>query len=192
MKKQILVIDNYDSFTYNLVHYIKALEKVQVDVYRNDKINLEDIKTYDYIVLSPGPGLPDEAGILKQIIKTYGSTKKILGVCLGMQAIAEVYGYKLKNLDQVYHGISTNIYLETSTDPLFKGLPSYFKVGRYHSWIVENSDNSEHLIITSRDKNKQIMSITHKSHHVYGVQFHPESILTDHGKNIINNFISIQ
>lgn len=192
MKKHILVIDNYDSFTYNLVHYLKEIPSVKVDVYRNDKIELNQIKPYDYIVLSPGPGLPKDAGLLKQIITEYASSKKILGVCLGMQAIAEVFGYQLKNLEQVYHGVATPIFIQDHTDCLFKGLPTELTVGRYHSWVVKDDENHQPLTITSRDKNNQIMSLKHKEHQVYGVQFHPESILTEHGQTIINNFISIQ
>lgn len=192
MKKNILVIDNYDSFTYNLVHEIKTLTSAQIDVYRNDKINLKDIEPYDYIILSPGPGLPKDAGILKQVIQTYGPTKKILGVCLGMQAIAEVYGYTLKNLEDVYHGVSTEIYVEDTHDPLFKHLPAKFNVGRYHSWVVQEEGQTHPLKITSRDFNKYIMSLSHSEYQVYGVQFHPESILTTQGKTILNNFISLQ
>lgn len=192
MKKQILVIDNYDSFTYNLVHYVKEYPSVHVDVYRNDEIDLEVIQSYDYIILSPGPGLPDQAGALKQIIKHYGSSKKILGVCLGMQAIAEVYGNQLINLNQVYHGVTSEIYVEDKTDPLFNDLPQVLTVGRYHSWIVKEEAKLKNLTVTSRDKNQQIMSLRHPIHHVYGVQFHPESILTEYGKTLINNFISIQ
>lgn len=192
MKKNILVIDNYDSFTYNLVHEIKTLTSAQVDVYRNDKIHLKDIEPYDYIILSPGPGLPKDAGIIKQIIQTYGPTKKILGVCLGMQAIAEVYGYTLKNLEEVYHGVSSEIYVVDTHDPLFKHLPTKLKVGRYHSWIVQEKEQSNTLKITSRDYNQYIMSLRHSEYQVYGVQFHPESILTIQGQTIINNFISLQ
>lgn len=191
MKPNILVIDNYDSFTYNLVHYVKELSEAQVDVYRNDKINLESIEGYDYIILSPGPGLPKDAGLLKQIIETYGRSKKILGVCLGMQAIAEVYGNSLRHLDKVYHGVSTEIQIEDTTDPLFQNIPSKIQVGRYHSWVVDENQPSDVLKITARDHNNQIMSLTHKDHQVYGVQFHPESILTEHGKTLIKNFISM-
>ncbi len=191
MKTNILVIDNYDSFTYNLVHYLKELTNSEVDVYRNDKLTLDQIKAYEYIILSPGPGLPKDAGLLKDIIRTYGSSKKILGVCLGMQAIAEVYGNQLKNLEQVYHGVSTAITIEDSTDILFKHIPQTIQVGRYHSWVVDETQPIINLKVTSRDKNDHIMSLSHPIHKVYGVQFHPESILTEHGKTIIKNFISM-
>lgn len=191
MKTNILVLDNYDSFTYNLVHYIKEISHANVDVFRNDKIDLESVNHYDYIILSPGPGLPKDAGLLKQIIKTYGSTKKILGVCLGMQAIAEVYGNTLKNLENVYHGVSTEIKIEDFKDPIFQNIPSKINVGRYHSWVVDNQQDLQNLKITSRDHNHQIMSVRHKHHQVYGVQFHPESILTEYGKTMIKNFITM-
>jgi len=191
MKTNILVLDNYDSFTYNLVHYIKEISHANVNVFRNDKIDLESVNHYDYIILSPGPGLPKDAGLLKQIIKTYGSTKKILGVCLGMQAIAEVYGNTLKNLENVYHGVSTEIKIEDFKDPIFQNIPSKINVGRYHSWVVDNQQNLQNLKITSRDHNHQIMSVRHKHHQVYGVQFHPESILTEYGKTMIKNFITM-
>ncbi len=191
MTTNILVLDNYDSFTYNLVHYIKEISDANVDVFRNDKIDLESVNHYDYIILSPGPGLPKDAGLLKQIIKTYGSTKKILGVCLGMQAIAEVYGNTLKNLEHVYHGVSTEIKIEDFKDPIFQNIPSKINVGRYHSWVVDNQQDLQNLKITSRDHNHQIMSVRHKHHQVYGVQFHPESILTEYGKTMIKNFITM-
>lgn len=191
MTSRILIIDNYDSFTYNLVHYVKELTNLPVDVYRNDKIDLESVNHYDYIILSPGPGLPKDAGLLKSIIKTYGVSKKILGVCLGMQAIAEVYGNTLLNLDKVYHGVSTPIHIEDYSDPIFKNIPSNIYVGRYHSWIVKDTSPLQNLQVTSRDDNQMIMSLKHKTHQVYGVQFHPESILTEHGKTMIKNFITM-
>ena len=191
MTSNILVVDNYDSFTYNLVHYIKTLTNNPVDVFRNDKITLDKVDTYDTIILSPGPGLPKDACLLKDIIKTYGSTKKILGVCLGMQAIAEVYGNSLKNLNHVYHGVSTDIRITQPQDILFKNLPTHIQVGRYHSWVVDETEPLQGLTVTSTDDNGQIMSVSHPTHRVYGVQFHPESILTPQGKTIIQNFISM-
>ncbi len=186
--KKILVIDNYDSFTYNLVHYIEELNH-KVDVYRNDQISLDAINKYDKIVLSPGPGLPKDAGILKEIIEKYAATKKILGVCLGMQAIGEVFGASLQNLDQVYHGIASAITITDENDVLYKSLPKTFDVGRYHSWVINKATLPETLKITSIEENGQIMSITHKEFNVYGVQYHPESILTKNGKKIIENFL---
>ena len=192
MKKKILVLDNYDSFTYNLVHYIESSGEYEVDVFRNDEIALDRIEKYDTIVLSPGPGLPKNAGILKGLIEKYAPYKKILGVCLGMQAIGEVYGGKLENLTQVYHGVSTQLIVNDLSDPLYLGLPQIFQMGRYHSWIISNQDLPKELIVTARDENHQIMSLRHKSYKLYGVQFHPESVLTEHGKSIINNFLNIK
>lgn len=187
----ILLIDNYDSFTYNLLHYIEGVSNKKVDVVRNDKITIKDIEKYDTIILSPGPGLPKDAGILLDIIKHYSSTKKILGVCLGMQAIGEVFGGKLKNLNKVYHGIATNLEMTTPSDLLFNGIPKNIKVGRYHSWIIDTKNFPIDLKITSIDDNGQIMSLKHQTYNLYGVQFHPESILTEYGKEIIANFLAI-
>lgn len=190
--KKILVLDNYDSFTYNLVHYIEANENYEVDVFRNDEISLDEVDKYDTIVLSPGPGLPEEAGILKELIKRYAPTKKILGVCLGMQAVGEVYGGKLENLNNVYHGVATDLSVIDSSDLIYKGLPQNFKVGRYHSWVISKENFPAELTITAVEENNQIMSLKHKDYKLYGVQYHPESILTEHGKEIINNFLAIQ
>jgi len=189
--EKVLILDNYDSFTYNLVHYVEANPNYEVDVYRNDEITLEEVSQYNTIILSPGPGLPKDAGILTEVIKRYASTKKILGVCLGMQAIGEVYGGTLINLDDVFHGVATPLTVLDQTDLIFKGLPKSFNVGRYHSWVVSNKDFPEILNITSIEENGQIMSLKHKEHNLYGVQFHPESILTEHGKEMINNFLAI-
>lgn len=184
--KKILVIDNYDSFTYNLVHYLEDLN-CEVVVKRNDQLTLEEVDAFDKIVLSPGPGIPDEAGLLKEIIAKYASTKSIFGVCLGQQAIAEVFGGSLVNLDQVYHGIATSINI-IGDDPLFEGMPKEIEVGRYHSWVVDPNIPAE-LQVTSVDENGQIMSLRHKEHDVCAVQFHPESVLTPLGKTILKNWL---
>ena len=187
--KKIIVIDNYDSFTYNLVHYLEDLN-CEVTVYRNDEFDIEELQKFDKILLSPGPGIPDEAGLLKEVIKTYAATKSILGVCLGQQAIAEVFGGSLINLEKVYHGVATNIKIQVQDEPLFKGLESEIEVGRYHSWVVNSTDFPEVLEITSLDENGQIMSLRHKTYDVRAVQFHPESILTPHGKKILENWVA--
>ncbi|GAA4292815.1 anthranilate synthase component II [Aestuariibaculum suncheonense] len=185
--KKILVIDNYDSFTYNLVHYLEDLN-CEVTVYRNDKLYLEDVEAFDKIVLSPGPGIPDEAGLLKEIIKTYAPTKSILGVCLGQQAIGEVFGGTLQNLDDVYHGVATKVNITVDDETLFNGLEKEIEVGRYHSWVV-NPDLPEVLEATSFDHNGQVMSLRHRVYDVKGVQYHPESVLTPNGKQILKNWI---
>ena len=184
--KKILVIDNYDSFTYNLVHYLEDLD-CEVDVKRNDQLQLEDVEPYHYIVLSPGPGIPDEAGLLKEIIQTYAPSKKIFGVCLGQQAIGEVFGGKLINLSEVYHGIATTINI-IKDDVLFDGLPEEIEVGRYHSWVVD-PELPDSLVATSVDQNGQLMSLRHKEYDVSAVQFHPESVLTPYGKQILENWL---
>lgn len=186
-KMKILVIDNYDSFVYNLVHYLEEMD-CEVTVKRNDQIDLQEANNYDKILLSPGPGIPDEAGILKELIKTYAPHKSILGVCLGQQAIGEVFGGKLINLEEVYHGLATDITI-TKEDVLYKNLPKTLQVGRYHSWVVANPLPNE-LEITSVDENGQIMSLRHKKYDVCGVQYHPESVLTKHGKTILKNWVN--
>ncbi len=185
--KKILVIDNYDSFTYNLVHYLEEFH-CDVTVKRNDKLQLEEVAQYDKILLSPGPGLPDEAGLLKSIIKTYAPTKSILGICLGLQAIVEVFGGSLINLDTVCHGIASPIKLIAKDDILYRHIPETLEVGRYHSWVV-SSDLPSELIATSIDDEGHIMSVRHKSLDVRGVQYHPESILTPQGKQILKNWV---
>ena len=187
--KKIIVIDNYDSFTYNLVHYLEDLN-CEVTVYRNDEFDIEELQKFDKILLSPGPGIPDEAGLLKEVIKAYSATKSILGVCLGQQAIAEVFGGSLINLEKVYHGVASKIKIQVQDEPLFKGLESEIKVGRYHSWVVNSTDFPEVLEITSLDENGQIMSLRHRTFDVRAVQFHPESILTPHGKKILENWVT--
>lgn len=189
--EKILVLDNYDSFTYNLVHYVKEQSDSIVEVYRNDAISIEEVAKYDTIILSPGPGLPEEAGILKEVIRKYATTKKILGVCLGMQAIGEVYGGTLENLEKVFHGVATPIQVIEKEDLLYKDLPSEFNVGRYHSWVIANEGFPKELKVTSKEENGQIMSLKHKEYKLYGVQYHPESILTEYGKKIIQNFLEI-
>ena len=188
MGMKILVIDNYDSFVYNLVHYLEELD-CEVTVKRNDRFTLEEVEDYDKILLSPGPGIPDEAGLLKAIIQQYASSKPILGVCLGQQAIGEVFGGKLENLSKVFHGVATKATIISDNEPLFKGLEKEVEIGRYHSWVVSKEGFPEVLEITSVDENGQIMSIRHKFYDVCGVQFHPESVLTPMGKQIIRNWV---
>ena len=185
--KKVLVIDNYDSFTYNLVHYLEDLG-CEVTVRRNDQLTIEDVAPFDKIVLSPGPGIPEEAGLLKEIIKTYAPSKSIFGVCLGQQAIGEVFGGKLINIDEVYHGVATKIE-STQEDPIYKGLPKEIEVGRYHSWVVD-PNLPDVLKATSYDKNGQVMSLTHTEYDVCGVQYHPESVLTPDGKKILENWLT--
>ena len=185
--KKILVIDNYDSFTYNLVHYLEDLD-CEVTVYRNDEFEMEEIAHFDKILLSPGPGIPDEAGLLKQVIQQYGPTKSIFGVCLGQQAIGEVYGGTLSNLDKVYHGVATNVTKSVNDELLFEGLENVFEVGRYHSWVVD-ANLPDCLEATSFDENGQLMSLRHKTYDVRGVQFHPESVLTPNGKKMLENWV---
>lgn len=187
----ILLIDNYDSFTYNLVHYLEMNFGFEVTVFRNDEITIEAVDKYDIIVLSPGPGLPKDAGILLDVIKTYAPTKKILGVCLGMQAIGEAFGGELKNLDTVFHGVATQLQVTETTDLLFKNLPQQFNVGRYHSWVIDSITLPKELQVTAIDENKNIMALKHKTYPLYAVQFHPESILTECGKALITNFLNI-
>jgi len=186
--KKVLVIDNYDSFTYNLVHYLQDLD-CDVTVKRNDKLLLEEVDEFDKILISPGPGIPDEAGLLKPIIRQYASTKSILGICLGQQAIAEVFGGKIENLNQVYHGVSTEIELINSDEILYKDIPKKIEVGRYHSWVV-SKDLPKDLEVTSMDVNGEIMSLKHKKFDIRAVQYHPESILTPNGKQILKNWVN--
>ena len=185
--KKILVIDNYDSFTFNLVHYLEDLN-CEVTVFRNDEFELSEVVPFDKILLSPGPGIPDEAGLLKDVIKTYAATKSILGICLGQQAIAEVFGGTLSNLEKVYHGVSTTIKILVEDEILFNTLGKEIEVGRYHSWIV-NSNLPEVLEVTSVDESGEVMSLRHTIFDVKGVQFHPESILTPNGKTILKNWL---
>jgi anthranilate synthase component II len=186
---RILVIDNYDSFTYNLVQYIERIPGMEVTVARNDKISLEAVAAFDKIVISPGPGVPDEAGISKQLIDRYGPEKSILGVCLGHQAIAEVYGGSIRNLERVYHGVSSSMKKIVGDDYIFRGLPQVFDAGRYHSWIVEDETLPGCLEVTVRNGAGEIMALRHRDFDIRGVQFHPESVLTEYGGMIIKNWI---
>jgi anthranilate synthase component 2 len=188
---KILVIDNYDSFTYNLVHYLGNLTNDPIDVFRNDEIGLDEVNKYNKILLSPGPGVPTEAGICLDLIRMYAPVKSILGVCLGHQAIGEAFGGSLINLDKVYHGIATPIRVITPGDPLYVNIPEIFDVGRYHSWVVSDVNFPSELVITARDENEMIMGISHTKYNVRGVQYHPESVLTQHGYQIIENWLKI-
>jgi anthranilate synthase component 2 len=185
---KILVFDNYDSFTYNLVQIIEQIIGKKVDVFRNDQIPLEDIEKYDKIILSPGPGIPEEAGILLDLIKEYAPAKSIFGVCLGQQAIAEAFGGSLINLSEIYHGVATESN-QIKEHSIFKNLPKTLEVGRYHSWAVDPKNFPEELEITSIDNNGMIMSLKHKFYDVHAVQYHPESILTPKGREILENFL---
>lgn len=187
--KKVLVFDNYDSFTYNLVHLVEKLDGVQVDVFRNDKIELDAVEVYDKIILSPGPGIPSEAGLLLPLIRRYAASKSILGVCLGHQAIGEAFGAQLLNLADVYHGVALPVRVE-ETGYLYNELPPTFVVGRYHSWVVDTNNFPEALEITATDGRGRIMGLRHRQYDVQGVQFHPESILTEHGEQLLRNFIT--
>lgn len=190
--KKVLVIDNYDSFTYNLVHILRELGmSEQMEVHRNDKISVEYADEFEHILLSPGPGLPKDAGIMPEVIKRFSDSKNILGVCLGHQGISENFGGTLFNLAQVFHGVATKALLTDVEDKLFAGLPNEFMVCRYHSWAVEPSNIPADLHITALDEEGNVMAVKHKEFNVRGVQFHPESIMTEHGIQMINNWLSI-
>jgi anthranilate synthase component 2 len=186
---KILVFDNYDSFTYNLVHALKSFNLAEIEVHRNDKISLDEVEKFDKIVLSPGPGIPSEAGLLLPLIKRFAPTKCILGICLGHQAIGEAFGGELTNLEDVYHGVTSNVNI-IADDVLFNGLDKQIEVGRYHSWIVSNSNFPACLEVTAVDDNGQNMAMHHKTYDVRGVQFHPESVLTPEGLKMLKNWIS--
>jgi anthranilate synthase, component II (EC 4.1.3.27) len=188
-KMKILLLDNYDSFTYNLLHAVKELGMTDVKVVRNDRIGLDEVEQFDKIILSPGPGIPEEAGLLLPVIKRYAPTKSILGVCLGHQAIGEAFGAHLENLKEVYHGVQTPVSI-LRQDKLFKGLGKEIPVGRYHSWVVSREGFPDCLEITAESREGQIMALRHKSYDVHGIQFHPESVLTPQGKEIIQNFLN--
>lgn len=185
--KKILILDNYDSFTYNIVHLINELG-IETDVYRNDQISLQEVERYDNIILSPGPGIPSEAGILTELIQHYAPTKRILGICLGEQAIGECFGAKLQNMPEVFHGVCTPVKV-IAQENMFEGLGDSFDVGRYHSWVVGREDFPDCLTITAEDAQGRIMALAHKVYDVRGVQFHPESILTPKGKEMMQNWI---
>lgn len=196
--KKLLVLDNYDSFTYNLVHLAKEILEADVDVFRNDEISIEDAGKYEKILLSPGPGIPEEAGILLPLIQQLAPTHSMLGVCLGHQAIGQAFGGKLVNLSNVYHGISTPIFIDHGCTPAkdkndwFLDLDHQQIVGRYHSWVVDKEEFPDVLEVTARDDQGMIMSLRHKTYDVQGVQFHPESVLTENGKKMLQNWLSPQ
>lgn len=191
MNNKILIIDNYDSFTYNLVHLVNEIG-LQCEVWRNDKFAISDVDTYSHIILSPGPGIPSEAGLLLDVIAKYSSTKSIFGVCLGQQAIAEAFGGKLYNLKQPMHGIATPIKVTDSEEKLFAGLPESFKVGRYHSWVVDGNSLPDVFAVTAIDEaDNSVMALRHKEYDVRGVQFHPESVLTEYGKEMMKNWLGV-
>ncbi len=186
---KILVFDNYDSFTYNLVHLVEKIIHDRVDVVRNDQLPLEKVKEYDKIILSPGPGVPEEAGLLLPLIKEYAASKSMLGVCLGHQAIGQAFGGTLVNLSTVYHGIATPCQLQTASCKLFQGLPDSIEVGRYHSWVIAKENFPAELEITAEDDNGFIMALKHKTFDITGVQFHPESVLTPDGEKMMRNWL---
>ncbi len=186
---KILLLDNYDSFTYNLVQYLEDISEHEIVVHRNDKISLDDVGQFDAIIFSPGPGLPKDAGIMPDIIQKYGSSKPILGVCLGHQAIGEAFGGQLKNLERVYHGIATPIEITDLQEPLYQGLSDSIEVGRYHSWVIDENACPDCLTITAKSGDGAIMSVRHESLPIFGVQYHPESIMTPEGKKILANFL---
>jgi len=187
----ILILDNYDSFTYNLVHMVEKITGNSPAVFRNDEISLKEIEKYDLIILSPGPGIPDEAGILKDVITTYAGKKPLFGVCLGLQAIIEVFGGKIINMDDVFHGVATEMNVINENAIIFKNVPNKFPAARYHSWIASNNHLPESIEITAIDEDGGIMAIRHKEFNISAVQFHPESILTDVGEQIVRNFIEV-
>ena len=190
--KKVLVIDNYDSFTYNLVHILRELGMgSDMEVHRNDKIIADYADGFEHILLSPGPGLPADAGVMPEVIKKFSATKNILGVCLGHQGISENFGGTFFNLSQVFHGVATKAILTSQKDKLFTGLPNEFMVCRYHSWAVDPKSIPSDLLVTALDEEGHVMAVKHHTLNVRGVQFHPESIMTEHGKRMINNWLSI-
>ncbi|MDO8366399.1 MAG: aminodeoxychorismate/anthranilate synthase component II [Saprospiraceae bacterium] len=187
---KILVFDNYDSFTYNLVNYVEQCTDAPVTVARNDEISLEAVDEFDKILLSPGPGLPSESGLLLQLIRQYAPRKSILGVCLGQQAMAEAFGGRLLNLGRPFHGVATRIKIDDPSELLFRDVPTMFLAGRYHSWVVDKDHLPDCFRITATDETGEIMGITHREFDLRGVQFHPESILTEHGLTMIRNWVN--
>jgi len=190
MEKKVLVIDNYDSFTYNLVHSIEKILGQDIDIVRNDKIALDEVDKYDYIFISPGPGIPEEAGQTLEIVKTYYQTKKIFGVCLGLQSIVVALGGKLENLKKVFHGIESNMHQTENKSLIFKNIKSTFRAGRYHSWVAEKTEIPTGILVTSVDDTGEVMAIQHEKYPVFAVQFHPESIMTPDGDLMIENFLN--
>ena len=186
---KIVIIDNYDSFTYNLAHLVNEIE-AEVTVFRNDQFQLSELDRFDKIILSPGPGIPSEAGLLKDVIRKYAGRKPMLGVCLGHQAIGEAFGAKLTNLSEVYHGVATPC-TQFGNDPIFEGLPKRIEIGRYHSWVVDKSGFPDCLDITAVSDDGQIMGLKHKNYDIRGIQFHPESVLTPDGKKMIQNWLEL-
>ena len=189
--KKTIVIDNYDSFTYNLVHCIENLTGQYPEVRRNDEISLDEINDYDKILISPGPGIPSESGVCLELIKKYAGNKSILGICLGHQAVCEAFGGKILNLSSVYHGVSSPVKIKTSDELLFENIPPVIMAGRYHSWVVSKKHLPACFIVTCEDDNGIIMGITHKDFDVRGLQFHPESVLTEYGSQIIKNWLEL-
>ncbi len=187
---KLLILDNYDSFTYNLVHLIEKVSDMPFSVLRNNEVTLEQVGSFDKILLSPGPGLPSNAGIMPALLKTYHSGKSILGVCLGLQGIGELYGCRLKNLPSVYHGLATPVNV-IKEDPLFNNIPKRFMSGRYHSWVIDEAETAKELHITALDDSGYIMAASHSTDDVKGVQFHPESILSEYGEQIIRNWLTL-
>ena len=185
-----MIFDNYDSFTYNLVHLVEKIKEVKLEVVLNDQIAIERIKEFDKIILSPGPGVPSEVALMKEMIQTYGATKSILGVCLGHQAIGEAFGARLKNLEQVFHGVATPIKITDPRNKLFKGMDTNQLVGRYHSWVVSSEFFPKELIVTAVDEDNNIMALKHHFYDIQGVQFHPESILTPCGEKMMRNWLN--
>lgn len=187
---KILILDNYDSFTYNLVHMVEDITNKMPDVFRNDEISIEEVGEYDLIMLSPGPGIPDEAGILKDVIRTYAGKKPIFGVCLGLQAITEVFGGEIINLDEVFHGVATKMKVTDENATIFKDVSETFLAARYHSWSASDKNFPSDLVVTARDEEGGIQALEHKIFPISAVQFHPESILTEVGEQIVRNFIN--
>ncbi len=188
---KLLILDNYDSFTYNLVQFVEELLGREITIKRNDEIDIEDVEAFDTIILSPGPGLPKDAGVMPLILEKYSTTKRILGVCLGHQAIIETFGGKIRNLDAVYHGVATKILKTENESLILKDIPDKFYAGRYHSWAGVIEEFPKELLVTAVDEQNEIMALRHKSLDVFGVQFHPESIMTPYGKKMLANFLGL-
>lgn len=188
---KVFIVDNYDSFTYNIVEALREIGQFDITVQRNDQIDYDALEMSDALILSPGPGIPEEAGDLLDIIRNYSGKKKMLGICLGQQAIAEAMGGKIHNLSQVFHGVSTSMQVVDTTDPVFKDIPEVFEAGRYHSWAITGDTLPENLKVTAIDGSGEIMAVRHNTLPLFGVQFHPESVLTPHGTQMIKNFLAV-